>query len=259
MKRIVKRGILILGSVLLLAGCGGNRREEYRTAGIEQLQSGDYAAAMESFGLALEQSKGKVTAFELDVLKYRAEAEYLLEDYQAAAHTYDVLLQVDEVNLDYYLYRCLALAKAGDLPAAVEVFQSARALLAETPDEAGTAKLMRVVQDLGAMLESQAEYRDTALSLYQELADGGYHSAVLFNRMGLNRIEAKDYDGAISLFEKGLQAGDAGQVKELRFNQAVAYEYKAEYKRALELFEDYIAEYGEDEEARKEINFLRTR
>lgn len=259
MRQIVKKGLPVLGIMLVLAGCQGNRREEYRTTGIEQMASGDYAAAMASFGQALEQSKGRVGAFELDVLKYRAEAEYMLEDYQAAAHTYEVLLQVDEVSLDYRLCRCMALAKAGDLPEAVEEYQRARTLLAEVPDENGAAELLTVAQNLGAILEARAGYRDTALNLYQELADSGHHSAVLFNRMGLNRLEAGDYDGAVTLFEQGLKAGDAGTVKDLRYNLAVAYEYKADYKRALELFEAYVAEHGEDEDAQKEINFLRTR
>ena len=259
MKREYRAGILVLAGVMMLSGCGSNKREEYRRTGIEQMQSGDYTAALVSFEQALEASKGKVTVLELDVLKYRAEAEYLLEDYEAAAHTYEVLLQVDEENVDYRLYRAMALAESGALDKAVEEYQKAKTILKETPDEAGTARLLTVVKHLGAILEQEADYRDTALLLYQELSDEGYHSSVLYNRMGLNRMEAKDYDGAISLFEQGLLADDAQAAKELRYNQAVAYEYKADYKRALELFEAYKAEYGEDEDVAKEINFLRTR
>ena len=49
---------------------------------------------MESFDLALKEADGVVNAFELDILKYRGEAEFMLEDYEAAAHTYGIPLRM---------------------------------------------------------------------------------------------------------------------------------------------------------------------
>ena len=42
------------------------------------------------------------SAFEIDVLKYRGEAEFLLGDYGAAAYTYDTLAKVDKPRAEYY-------------------------------------------------------------------------------------------------------------------------------------------------------------
>ena len=53
---------------------------------------------------ALDEADGIVGPFELDVLKYRAEAEYLTEDYRAAAHTYDILADVDGEKREYLYY-----------------------------------------------------------------------------------------------------------------------------------------------------------
>ena len=87
---------------LSLTACGGSREKyELRETAIQQMENGDYAAAIETFGQALEKSDGFVGEFELDVLKYRAEAEYESGDYKAAARTYDVLSQVDGEKPEY--------------------------------------------------------------------------------------------------------------------------------------------------------------
>ena len=74
--------VLSLG---ILSGCGGESKEakEARMTGIEQLNAGNYQDAIDSFGKALDESDGIVNSFELDVLKYRGEAEYKLADYTA--------------------------------------------------------------------------------------------------------------------------------------------------------------------------------
>ena len=81
--------VLSLG---ILSGCGTESKEakEARMTGIEQLNAGNYQDAIDSFGKALDESDGIVNSFELDVLKYRGEAEYKLADYKAAAQTYGI-------------------------------------------------------------------------------------------------------------------------------------------------------------------------
>ena len=101
MKKIkrLKRGkisLFLAAAVLslgILSGCGAESKEakEARMTGIEQLNAGNYQDAIDSFGKALDESDGIVNSFELDVLKYRGEAEYKLADYKAAAQTYGIL------------------------------------------------------------------------------------------------------------------------------------------------------------------------
>lgn len=80
--------ILVLLCILALSGCGKNNkeREELRMSGITKMDAGDYAGAAQDFEAAIQASSGRVGSFEIDVLKYRAEAEYKLGDYGAAAH-----------------------------------------------------------------------------------------------------------------------------------------------------------------------------
>ncbi len=68
-----------LGASLLMSGCRNKEQErrELRIQGIEQLKAENYEEAIQSFEQALQNnSSGFVGEFELDILKYRAEAEY---------------------------------------------------------------------------------------------------------------------------------------------------------------------------------------
>ena len=103
MKKNRKKHVLpVLLAVCLLSGCSGvsSGMREARQAGIDLLNSGDYEGAIAQFEQVIEKT-GRVTEFELDVLKYRAEAEAGLSDYEAAAHTYEILSQVDQVRAEY--------------------------------------------------------------------------------------------------------------------------------------------------------------
>ena len=99
--------VVITASALILGGCGESKAaKEARLKGIEQVKNEDYASAVESFDLALKEADGVVNAFELDILKYRGEAEFMLEDYEAAAHTYGILADVDGKEPEYLYYKC---------------------------------------------------------------------------------------------------------------------------------------------------------
>lgn len=253
------RRILLLLTLCLLSACQGKKGEEARLAGIEQMNSEDYDGALRSFGQALEYSKGRVGAFELDILKYRAEAEYQLADYEAAAHTYGILLQVDGPWAEYYLCRSIACAMSGQPSEAIEDYQAAAEIIREKADPDGGTLLMGVLETMSACFNNSPEHQTALAVLYQQALEDGYASGSLCNRMGLLRLEAGDYDAAIELFRQGMKSKDDLARRDLLFNQAVAYERKLNFTGALELFEQYVAEFGGNEAAEKEILFLKTR
>ena len=82
-------------AAMVLAGCDGVTEEQLATreSAIGMMENGDYEGAVATFNGLVEEAT-KVTEFELDILKYRAEAEFLLEDYEAALHTYRTLMEV---------------------------------------------------------------------------------------------------------------------------------------------------------------------
>lgn len=239
----------------LMTGCGkSENRYTYRDAGIEALNAGDYESAIASFDEAINASKALVGAFDIDVLKYRAEAEYRAADYQAAADTYGILIQVDEERPEYLNMRCVSKAQAGDLSGALEDYNRAAELDTEKKAPGRAEALLAA----GAALENQGAAAE-AMALYEGAQAEGMDKAELYNRMGLCKFGEKDYDGAIAYFAQGLTKADAASVPELLYNQAVAYEYQGDFARARELMEQYVAEHGTDEEAVRELEFLKTR
>ena len=118
---------VLAAAALLLTGCKRVTEEEKtaRENGIALLESGDYEGALDQFE-ALIQDADRVTDFEVDILKYRAEAEYGLKDYEAAAHTYDILSQIDKERAEYGYFAALSLAKAGDSAGAWEKLEQGR-------------------------------------------------------------------------------------------------------------------------------------
>ena len=79
-----------------VGGCSRMSTEELRLSGIEQLENGDYEAASRSFAEALEACRGEVGELQYDILKYRAEASFMLEDYERASETWEKLMILDE-------------------------------------------------------------------------------------------------------------------------------------------------------------------
>ena len=125
--RLLCRVLAASAAALLLTGCGDSKKaREARMTGIEQMNQENYEDAIASFDKALDEADGIVGPFELDVLKYRAEAEYLTEDYRAAAHTYDILADVDGGKREYLYYGAASHALAGELDKAVEAYEKAQ-------------------------------------------------------------------------------------------------------------------------------------
>lgn len=245
---------VFMALVLLLTGCSSKEKYELRQNGILRMNAGNYPAAVQLFDEALEKSDGRVGSFELDVLKYRAEAEYRMGDYGAAAATYDTLWQVDgEKKKMEYLSRCCAmLILDGQLDTAKEQYQVLYG--AAQADDGDVTELLLA---LGTALR-EANRGSEAMELFQQAVDDGVQNGELYNQLALNEMEFEEYDQALAFIEKGLAVGDGAREK-LLFNQAVAYEKKLDFAGALQTLEAYAGEFGSSQEIEKEIAFLKTR
>ena len=165
---------------LLLTGCGEPKKaREARMQGIEQLNQEKLEEAIASFDAALREADGIVDEFELDILKYRGEAEYRLGDYAAAVHTYEILSDVDGEKAEYT--RCrnraeirraneegLRLLAEGNSEDAIAAFEAGLSLAEESGDEAlrGEAEKL-LLYNIGAAYETQGEFV-RALEVFQE-------------------------------------------------------------------------------------------
>lgn len=250
-----KAAAVVLAAALFLAGCGGPTQEmqEARSQGIALMESGDYEGAVEIFN-GLTNEARRVTDFETDVLEYRAEAEFCLEDYEAAAHTYATLAKLEKKRAEFSYMGALALSMAGDTDAAMERLSAGK----EADKDLERPGYEEAVLALAKAFSDQGQAERAAL-LYEELSDNGFENTELLNFQMMGAMEAGEYETALSLAERGLSLSDELAKKELAFNQAVCYEYMGQYEKALELFLAYTDSYGSDARAQHEITFLSTR
>ena len=126
-KKSIVSALFLSGMLLLLTGCSHVTREmkESRENGIALMESGDYEGAVAEFDSLIDQTT-RVTSFEIDVLKYRGEAEFMLGDYGAAAYTYDTLAKVDKPRAEYYYLGAVSLANSGDQDGAENRLESGK-------------------------------------------------------------------------------------------------------------------------------------
>lgn len=262
--RPVNRAVTALGLILILTlsltgltGCGESKAaKEARIQGIGQVNAGNYAEAITAFDIALKEADGVVNNFELDILKYRGEAEYRIGDYEAAAHTYEILREVDGNQPEYLYYKAASEALAGDVGAAQTDYEAANQMdrvMDRNVPGAGLA-----LSAIGKAYTQSGDY-ESAMAFFQAAIDGGNGSAEIYNQMGLSLMRAERYDEAAASFDQGIALGDETWTKELKYNKGAACEYKGDFSGALAVFKEYVSAYGTTPELEKEIAFLESR
>ncbi len=182
-----------------------------------------------------------------------------------------------------YAEQGIASLDSGDYTAAVTAFDDAIALSHGRIGEFESQMLL---------YRAEAEYRSedyaSALSTYETLYDkdeanetyktglalclletGDYDRAKslgvilgqVYSRIAKDQINAGSYDEALATIETGFSEAGSDEVgrAELTYNQAVAWEYKGDYKKALEILESCDEKYTADGDAARELAFLKTR
>lgn len=255
--RVIIPWLIAATAVLSLTGCQDSKAaKEARLSGITQMNEGKYSEAILSFDAALKEADGIVNNFELDILKYRGEAEYVLADYTAAVHTYDILLDVDGEKPEYLYCRAAARALSGDQEAALTDYEKASAM--NTEKDRNVYGDMLALSAIGRAYTENGDF-EKAMSFFENAESKGAVDAGIYNQMGLCMVWAKKYDTAIGYFEKGLETGDEKQTQELMYNRAAAYEKKGDFAKARELFNEFATAYGSTPELDRELAFLESR
>ena len=85
-------------AVLCLTACGGEDKYSLRESAVALYEQGDYQNALDGFNAALDASNGQVSELQFDILRYKAECQLRLGEYEEARKSYEALLQLDEVK-----------------------------------------------------------------------------------------------------------------------------------------------------------------
>lgn len=98
-----------------------------------------------------------------------------------------------------------------------------------------------------------------AETYFKAYVDSGVASAEELCSMGELQMANRDYDTAITYFKSALEVEKNNSKQRIMKNMVIAYESTHKYDEARKVMEEYLKEFPEDEEAKKEATFLETR
>lgn len=135
-------------------------------------------------------------------------------------------------------------------------YDNARNYLEEARTE--TNSNAQVILMLGKTYEELGDY-NYAASVYNDFIQDDATQEEVFNQLGLCKLKIQDYQSALETFQAGLQIENNSLAQTMYYNEIVAYEYLGEYKQAAVEMKKYLALYPDDENAKREYEFLQTR
>lgn len=235
---------------------------------------GDYQNAITTYTNILDVSKKNT-----DVYYLRGVVRLEAGDLEAAIQDFDKTISLDSKNCERYITIHKALEQAGEKEKGKTYLEQSMALLKEKQtyekgrllyymeDYNGAVSALETLSDsgdnratlyLGKAYEALGDM-NYAASLYEKYIQADETNGEVYNQLGLCKLNMQEYETALNCFQKGIAAGDGEVMQELLFNEAAAYEYVSDFSTAKTKFSEYLAKYPNDENAKREYEFLKTR
>ena len=216
-------------------------KEAHYLRGVVYLEEDKLAEAKADFDIALSKDSSDYDmriniAHELLDKGYEEEGKAYLQ--AALGSNEKKISNYDKGRLSYYM---------GDYENARNYLESAKG-----------NKNAEIVLMLGQTYEKLGDY-NYAASIYSNYLTNNPDDVILFNRLGMCKLEAQDAKSALEYFEKALALEEPSMTQVLKFNQIVAYEYLGEFDQASVLMKNYLQIYPDDQEALREYEFLKSR
>jgi len=216
-------------------------REAHYLRGIVYLEEGKLAEAKGDFDIALGKNSSDYD-MRIEIANALMEKGYIEEGkayLQAALGSNEKKISnYDKGRLSYYL---------GD-------YENARNYLESTKGN----KTAENVLLLGQTYEKMGDY-NYAASIYSNYLTDNPDNVIIFNRLGMCKLQAGDAESALDYFEQALALEDPSMTQVLKYNQIVAYEYLGEFDQASVLMKNYLQVYPDDLDAVREYEFLKSR
>lgn len=256
MKKFRMLAILCLSFLLLSCSDTITQQKKLSKEALKMMDVGDFDIAIEKFDTALSLGNSNKSLYE-DILMHKSLCQFELALYKDAISS---LKNIESLNNDAKSLMVIFLSRDGeDLNSAYTYLTE---LAKSNPKEDVYSKA--VDEFLRAIMLGDS--KDFDMTLIKELNTKEYNkkkTANNSNNMGIFEYIDGNYDKALEYFDEATQIAtkntDVNIKKALLFNKAACYEYKLEPEKAIELFEEYINTYGEDEEVSHELIFLKTR
>ena len=133
-------------------------------------------------------------------------------------------------------------------------YQSAYLDLEEAREKGGVESYLY----LGKAYEATGDY-NYASNVYNSYLEKNEGNAEIYNQLGLCEMAKGEYRKALDAFQAGMQLQNVTMMQTLSFNEIVAYEHLGDYRQASILMENYLKNYPDDAQAKREYEFLSTR
>ncbi len=242
-----------------------------------QFRMGDYAQVRDTCSRILNETENADAYYlrgasflklqEQDAAKADFDAASLLspQDYGMFLNIY---MQYEEQNLsaigDEYLRKALSYEgqemedyyQKGCIYVYLRDYELAQKMLAK-PAEQKHKKAMMLMGQVYLELDDSTHARNLFLQYIEEYGN----DAAAYNGIVLCDLAEGNYDAAVSMAREGLEleTEDEAVRRDLLYNQIVAHERKYDFASALALAEEFVQQYPDDEEGKKEYAFLSSR
>ena len=247
--------------------------QEYKAEAL--LSAGDYSGAVSTYQKILEQDPRNAT-----IQYLLGRALLAAGDTNGAVGAFGRLETLNVGDSSFYSEIWNSLKEKGLDEEAENIMQ--RVLSRQGTDESSVrmrslaAFLLqdyeRVVQELGSASLQDPElmeyltisYAQTgrsveALAMYDRLQATDPENSQIAERLAEYYLSAGDYENAMGLIHKAQEKLAAEKRRMVDYYEAVCYEYQHDYSTALQRFQTWRNNYGEDEKVNHEIAFLQTR
>jgi tetratricopeptide (TPR) repeat protein len=245
--------------------------------GNSYMMLGSYEEAIDIFSKILEKNNKRITAYINRAICYRNMGEY-----EKSLQDYDTALTLEPNNYDPYLGKYDLLRESGDQAGAVEILAKAADINVKTnEDKYNLAKVHYYQEDyelalvelnegitngfteanyyIGELYQAKKDYQKAVYFYDIFIKEGIRTNPNVYNQMAYCLMKLLDYKKAREYLEIGISFNHKGTLQVLKKNEIIVYESLGMFKEAMEKLEDYLANYSEDEDAIREVTFLKTR
>ena len=242
---------------------------------IAQYKSGDLAGAIDTYNAIIDIAPAQDNAYYM-----RGKIKLLSGDKAGADSDYRKAVEIAPKDYDHYLRICEDLKAEGYESEGEEyikmamsggsklsdyqkgVFEYYLGAYTDARNDLEKAKSGKETEELviylGKTYEALGDFA-YALTIYETYLQKNPTSAQLYSELALMKIEQQDYEGALQTAESGLALGSTPYMQSLMFSRIVANEYLLNFDTAASLMTEYLTMYPDDENARRENEFLSTR
>ncbi len=238
-------------------------------------KNGDIDSALKVYDAILALRDDEKTAYYL-----RGTLELEQGNYEKADEDFRIAISLDTKDYNCLINIYRSLEKNGYKEAGIKYLEGTLATDGEDMPDYDKGRLYYYLQDYDNAKNCLEKARDTGSAeailflgrTYEALGDFNYASSVyasylvqdpdnpqVQNQLGICKMQMNDYEAALAAFEAGLASEDKTCMQTLKYNEIAAYEKLCQFQKAAALMESYLQLYPDDEKAKREYEFLKTR